>query len=577
MLILILFAFIAGLVTILSPCIFPILPVILGSADPTAGKSKPLGIVAGFIGSFTFFTLFLATIIRATGLPADTLRFASVIIIAGFGITLLIPKFQSLLEVLFSRLSSFMPRNNPQNPSFLGGSLIGFSLGLIWTPCVGPILASVIALAVTGSVSSTALIITLSYSIGTAIPMFIIIYGGGQLLQKHPWLVQNTGNIQKAFGVLMIATAIAIFFNIDRKIQTAFLQTFPNYGTSLTQIEDNTAVQNQILKLKGSSTNQNTIGKPKDTSLNPDLMTAPEIIPGGSWINSDPLTLKSLRGKVVLVDFWTYTCINCQRTLPFIKSWYDKYKDQGFVVIGVHTPEFAFEKDLGNVQQATRDFGLTYPIVQDNDYATWSAYNNHYWPAKYLIDKEGHIRHTHFGEGAYDDTEAMIQKLLKETGATVGQTIDNPDYQLAAQTPETYLGYARLGNLLSPENVVPGQAVDFTTPNDLPSNAFAFSGSWTLQPEFASPSAGSSLSFNFTAKDVYLVMRPTGTGTGTVSVSLDGQPITADSKGRDVSGSQVTIDKDRLYHLVHLAEAANHTLTLTFSPGNIEVFSFTFR
>ena len=170
----------------------------------------------------------------------------------------------------------------------------------------------------------------------------------------------------------------------------------------------------------------------------------------------------------------------------------------------------------------------------------------------------------------------MIQKLLKETGATVGQTIDNPDYQLAAQTPETYLGYARLGNLLSPENVVPGQAVDFTTPNDLPSNAFAFSGSWTLQPEFASPSAGSSLSFNFTAKDVYLVMRPTGTGTGTVSVSLDGQPITADSKGRDVSGSQVTIDKDRLYHLVHLAEAANHTLTLTFSPGNIEVFAFTF-
>src|SRR3989344_9651039 len=368
------FAFLAGIVTILSPCILPVLPVVL-SGGISGGKQRPLGIVAGFISSFTFFTLFLTSIVRATGVSPDALRSVSVVVIIAFGLSLLVPKLQAFIEQFLSRVSSLAKRT--ERSDFAGGIFIGASLGLVWTPCVGPILASVISLALTGTVTTTAFFITLAYSIGTAIPMLAIVWGGRALLQKVPWLVASTGKIQKIFGLLMILTALAIATNLDRKFQTYILTTFPQYGVGLTKLEDNPIVKKQLVDMQTN-----------------DRQTAPELTAGGQWFNSEPLTLSQLKGKVVLVDFWTYTCINCIRTLPYLKNWYAKYKDKGFVIIGVHTPEFEFEKDASNVARAIADFGLEYPVMQDNDYATWRAYDNRYWAAKYLIDKEGKIRYT---------------------------------------------------------------------------------------------------------------------------------------------------------------------------------------
>lgn len=313
MFLLVAFAFLAGFITILSPCILPILPIVL-SGSLTGGHRRPLGIVTGFILSFTLFTLFLAAIVKATGISADILRSLSVFIILLFGASLLLPNFQVFMEKLFAKLSSLVTRNSTQATGFWSGMVLGISLGLVWTPCVGPIIASVITLAATSSVTGSAILITFAYSLGTAIPMFAITYGGRTLLNKVPWLLKNTARIQKGFGVLMILVAISIFFNLDRQFQTFVLDKFPSYGTGLTKIEENDLVKNSLKSLRSPQVDKNMTGKPMPERNS--YPQAPELIPGGEWINSKPLTMASLKGKVVLIDFWTYTCINCIRTLP---------------------------------------------------------------------------------------------------------------------------------------------------------------------------------------------------------------------------------------------------------------------
>lgn len=562
MLILFFFAFLAGIVTILSPCILPVLPIVL-SASITGSKKKPLGIIAGFILSFTFFTLFLATLAKISGISADALRIFSIVVIFFFGLTLLIPAFQTEMERLFSKLSAITPQSKPDT-GFLGGVLLGISLGLLWTPCVGPIIASVITLAATSTVTTTTFLITFFYSLGTAIPMLGILYGGRNLLQKNKWLLKKSSLIQKTFGVLMILIAIGIFFNIDRTFQTYILTTFPQYGTGLTKIEDNSIVKNQLDTLKNNSST---------SSLSEN---APELIPGGEWFNTKPLTLKQLRGKVVLIDFWTYTCINCIRTLPYIQRWYETYKDKGLVVIGVHTPEFAFEHNAANVRKAIADFHITYPVMQDNNYATWNAYQNEYWPAKYFIDKNGKIRSTHFGEGDYDESEKTIQDLLKETGITQAlPTPNNPEYTVEAQSPETYLGNTRMQYLSSPELVTPNTSMHFSKPLIIPNNTFAYDGNYVVGDEYAMPEKGAKLHLSFTAKNVYLVMR-SNEPMRKVHVLLDGKEIGKDVSGDDVKDGIVTVSDDRLYSLVSLKSAEHHTLTLEFLDPMIQLYAFTF-
>lgn len=574
MIVLIAFAFLAGVITVLSPCILPILPIILTSSigGINTGKSRPMGVVIGFILSFTFFTLFLSTIVRLSGIPAETLRFISVIVVAGFGMSLLVPRFQILVEQLFSKLAGFMP-NNQGKTGFGGGLVIGFSVGLLWTPCVGPILASVISLAITGTVTFDAFLITLAYSLGTAIPMFVIMLGGQNALRRVPWLLSNLGRIQKVFGVLMILTAIGIFFNVDRRFQTYILNTFPGYGTGLTKFEDNELIRNQLDKKSGGESKKEDIGKPMFDLLKPKGVKAPEIISGGIWFNSDPLTLEQLKGKVVIIDFWTYSCINCQRTLPYLRKWNEKYHDKGLVIIGVHAPEFEFEKSQKNVADAIKDFQLIYPIVQDNDFATWRAYNNRYWPAKYFIDKEGYIRYSHFGEGAYDESEKVIQELLKEAGAKDDfGTINNPIYQVNAKTPEIYLGYGRIDHFASPETIKQDTLGTYSAPNQLGTNQMAYTGNWRVMEEYANPQKGATLTLNFDSKEVFLVMRTKGTP-AKVTVYLDDK---RQYFGSDNNQGTVTVDKDTLYKLINLPMPGKHILRLEFEDNNAELYAFTF-
>lgn len=574
MILLIAFSFLAGVVTVLSPCILPILPIILTSTigGENIGKSRPLGVVAGFVFSFTFFTLFLSTIVNLSGIPADALRIFSIVVIAGFGVSLLVPQFQLLVERSFSRLASLTP-NNQNRSGFGGGLLIGLSIGLLWTPCVGPILASVISLAITGTVTLDAFLITLAYSLGTAIPMLLIMLGGQNALRRVPWLVSNLGHIQKIFGVIMILTAIGIFFNLDRKFQTFVLNTFPQYGTGLTKIEDNSTVRDTLEEKSGNATQIEDVGKPMFDMLTSKGTKAPDLVPGGTWFNSDPLTLEELKGKVVVIDFWTYSCINCQRTLPYLIDWNERYKDKGLVIIGVHAPEFEFEKSEKNVFQAIEDFHITYPVVQDNDFATWRAYNNRYWPAKYFIDKEGFIRYHHFGEGAYDESERIIQELLKETGVTdVSLDIDNPKYQINSNTPEMYLGHARIDHFASPESIRKNALGTYTAPKDLGNNQVAYEGSWYVTDEYANPQKGAKLYLNFDAKEVFLVMRTKG-APANVTVYIDDK---LENFGIDNKNGKVTVDKDTLYNLINLPTPGRHNLRLEFEDSNIEIFAFTF-
>lgn len=576
MILLLLFSFLAGIVTILSPCILPIAPIVLSGS--VAGKKRPFGIVIGFVLSFTFFTLFLSTLVKATGVSADVLRNISVFIILGFGISLLFSRAQVVLEKLFAKLSSRITYKNT-NEGFLSGILIGLSLGLVWTPCVGPIIASVIALAATNTVTSSSALIIFSYSLGTAIPMFVVMFGGRTLLQKHSWFLRNSSNIQKAFGILMILTAIAIFFNVDRKFQVFILEKFPWYGAGITKIEDNAAVRERLKDLKNPQ-------KARSSILDNNFQNAPELISGGQWFNlpaeasakvgTQPLFLKDLRGKVVLVDFWTYTCINCIRTLPYIQSWHEKYKDKGLVIIGVHTPEFEFEKNPQNLQKAIDDFGLTYPIMQDNDYATWLAYDNHYWPAKYFIDKNGKVRSHHFGEGSYDESEKLIQELLMEAGSFVNVPISNPSYNIYSQTPETYLGYARIANFASRENIAQDQEKVYSAPPEIKNNEVEYSGIWNVAAERAVPEKGSSLVLSFEAKEVFLVMRSRGNASGRIRVLIDGKQVDLANAGEDVVDGLVNVRSDRLYRLIKLKEPGKHILKLEFLDGNLELYAFTF-
>lgn len=580
MFLLIIFAFLAGIITVLSPCILPILPIVLSSSiGGNISKTRPIGIVTGFILSFTFFTLFLSTLVNLTGISADTLRFISVIIITVFGISLLIPQFQLLLEKLFSNLSRFTPQTQNKT-GFLPGVLIGLSIGLLWTPCVGPILASVITLAITGTVTLNAFLITLAYSLGTAMPMFAIMIGGQTLLRKLPWLLNNSARIQKGFGIIMILTALAIANNYDRAFQTYILNVFPQYGTGLTKFEENTNITNALNNLKNNTNTKDinpskkNIGKPTYNILNPKGPSAPELIQGGIWLNSNPLTLSELKGKVVIIDFWTYSCINCQRTLPYLKKWFATYRNKGLVIIGVHSPEFEFEKSQNNLTQAIKDFEIKYPVMQDNDFSTWRAYDNHFWPAKYIIDKDGYIRYTHFGEGAYDETEKIIQKLLLETGRSdISIPIKNQPSKNYALTPESYLGYARINRLVSPEKLAKDTPSFYTSPPDLTDNALGLTGKWQIMSEYANPQNNSSLLLNFEAQEVYLVMRVKDQKPGKLKVLIDGK---TQYFGSDNQNGIVTVTQDRLYKLIKLPNPGRHILKLEFQTDNLEVYAFTF-
>lgn len=572
MVVLLLFAFISGLITIAAPCIWPLLPIVL-SASATGGHRKPLGITLGIISTFGIFTLSISYIVKIIPFDPNSLRLFAVIVIVFLGLILLIPKFSAKVEGLVSRLNSRFSFGTQNKNGLIGGFITGMALGLVWAPCAGPILATIATLSATQAVNSSIVLVTITYILGIGIPLFIFASFGRRIFSKSKKLSPYLGKIQQIFGIIMILTAVLIFTNYDKIIEAKLLNYFPSYSNFLTKLESNSDVTNELTKLKGQKS-QESIDK---NSLFNTNTPAPDFAGITNWINSNPLTIDRLKGKVVLVDFWTYTCINCIRTLPHVTAWYNKYNKDGFVVVGVHTPEFQFEHEARNVENAMRQYNIHYPVAQDNNYATWNAYSNQYWPAEYLIDTKGNIRRVEFGEGEYSQTETAIQILLKEAGKKVDSKLENvPDQTPTSQglSQETYLGTNRMG-FYDPNGSLPNGSQTLTLNQNPHPNSFSLGGTWNIRDQEADAISSSTLAYNFFASKVYLVLRP-GENSSTIKVFLDGKLIDNNSAGSDVKNGIVNVDQDRLYNLVNLKSGPEqHILMVEFSNG-VRAFAFTF-
>lgn len=585
MLILLFFTFLSGIVTIFAPCIWPILPIVL-SAGVSGGKRKPLGLVTGLAVSFIFFTLALASLVKVFPFDPEVLRYLAVAIIGFLGLVLLVPWFGERLEALVSKLGGFGARfTKDRGDGFGGGFVTGAALGLIWTPCAGPILAAVATLAATQTVGIDGVLLITAYVVGVSIPLYLLTLMGGRVLGRTRALSVYTGIIQRAFGAVMILSALLIFTGYDKKLQTKVLEVFPSYGSFLYVFENQAEKTGQLEVLRtGKESTVNIQSDLLDSMTKPKLANlgkAPEITGINGWLNSEGTSLEALRGKVVLIDFWTYSCINCIRTLPHVTSWYEKYKEQGFVVIGVHTPEFAFEHKKDNVAAALKKYNITYPVAQDNDYATWQAYNNRYWPAHYLIDAQGNVRRTHFGEGEYEEAEAAIVALLKEAGQDVsvtqgGAALDETPKSMSERTPETYLGSARAERLVSPEPVT-GERQVFSTPATIKQGGYAFAGEWQIEDERAKSSATGKLTLRFQGGKVFLVMSPEeGMGQSHVDVYLDDQIISPEVSGKDVKNGVIVVDEERLYEIVDFKGASQEGVLRLEFKDTTAVYAFTF-
>ncbi len=579
--ILLIFAFISGLVTILAPCIWPLLPIIL-SATGTGGKKKPLGITLGIITSFAFFTLTISYLVKLIPFNPDALRIFAVVIIGFLGLTFIIPALARQVEGLvssFSRKLGVKPQNTKDG--FWGGFLTGAALGVVWTPCAGPILATIATLAATRSVNLDIILVTVVYVIGVGIPLFLFSLLGQKIFSRTRQVSGKTGQIQQIFGVIMIITALLIATNYDKVLQAKLLDAFPSYSQFIIKLESDKKVQDALNKIKnGENEKKDMLNKafsPTGDSL-PNLGPAPEFAGIYKWLNPQkPVSIKDLKGKVVLVDFWTYTCINCIRTLPHVTEWYNKYKDKGFVVVGVHTPEFEFEKNTQNVLNAIAQYKIHYPVAQDNEFDTWNAYDNHYWPAKYLIDRDGNIRYTHFGEGEYDTTEHNIQLLLEEAGQTIKEPMANlkDETPTRALTPETYIGLARLARFGSDEQAKEG-VQNYSLSTGLPEHYFSIGGKWNLQQEYGESTESSMLELSFYADKVFLVITPK-TPQDVINVYIDGKKVDSTNAGSDVKNGSIVLSVPRLYNLVNLhGKTGSHTLRLEFKSGGTKVFAFTF-
>ncbi len=595
MLVLVTFAVLAGAGTALSPCALPVLPALL-SAGGVGGRRRPLGIVLGLSITFTVTIVGLANVVDGVGLGDDPLRDVAIAVLLVFGLALLMPDVAARLEAPLSRLARFGPRTT--GDGFLSGLLVGGALGFVYTPCASPILAAVISVS---AASGKTIVIALAYAAGSAVVLLALALGGRRVFDR----VRKAGRgpaLQRVLGTIMILTAVAIITNLDVNFDEFIAEKIPDVNltaslecskTVTSRLDEITGHKAKFVAANGSSDCEGsgtTTVHPAARNASqatllaaahqlPDLGTAPEFTETQDWFNTPgdrPLTLPSLRGRVVLVDFWTYTCINCIRTLPYLKAWNAAYAKDGLTIVGVEAPEFEFEKNAGNVADAIGQFGLRYPVVQDNNMGTWNAYGNEYWPAEYLIDAKGQVRYATFGEGSYDKTETAIRALLAEAGYQVGGKSRPTGVIMPSEiaTPETYMGTARgQGWINGPKT----GTHDYGPPPSgaLALNDFAYSGTWdiTQQPAEAISEAG--VDMEFKAKNVYLVLSSPGERPLPVQVLLDGHPISAADAGADVHKGVVTVRRQRLYSLVSLPDDQQHRLSLRFADG-VTGYDFTF-
>ena len=595
MIVLIGFAVLAGAGTALSPCVLPVLPALL-SAGGVGGKRRPLGIVLGLSITFTVTIVGVANVVDGVGLGSDPLRDLAIAVLLAFGVVLLVPGLSDRLEAPLSRLARFGPKST--GDGFGSGLLVGGALGFVYTPCASPILAAVISVS---AASGRTVALAIAYAAGSAIVLLLLTLGGRTLFDR----VRRAGRgpaLQRVLGVIMLLTAVAILTNLDVNFDQFVAEQIPDVNLTAAlecssgvtgRLHEITGRHAKFTPANGSSTCGNSAtkvqvaapGASQATLLAaaqklPALGPAPDFTETEDWFNTPgnrPLSLTSLRGRVVLVDFWTYTCINCIRTLPYLKAWDAAYRKDGLTIVGVEAPEFPFERDAGNVRNAIGQFGLRYPVVQDNNMGTWNAYGNQYWPADYLIDARGQVRYAAAGEGDYDRTETAIRGLLAEAGANVGGrgTPTGVVRPSKATSPETYLGTERAEGWLNPPKAGVHSYGGAVT-GALPLNEFAYSGTWNISGQPArAVSADAGIDVEFQGKNVYLVLSSPGEKPLPVQVLLDGHPISAADAGADVHGGVVTVRRQRLYSLVSLPADRRGHLTLRFAPG-VTGYAFTF-
>jgi len=551
MLTLALIGLVGGLVTGISPCILPVLPVVFfSSVEKGQSRARPFLVIAGLVVSFTIVTLFGSVLLSVLGLPQDVLRWAGLVVLALIGVGLIVPRFEHLLEKPFT----WIPQRRPDAAK--SGFPLGLALGAVYVPCAGPILAAITVAGATGQVGADTAVLTVTFALGAAIPLLVFALAGRGVAQRVQAFRKRQRGVRITAGVVMLALAVGLVFNLPQLLQRAV----PDYTAGLQEeLNENEQVR-EALNLGGLENEQNKdLDRCSATAKTLERCgTAPDIRGVQQWLNSAPVDLKSLRGKVVLIDFWAYSCINCQRSLPHVTAWDRAYRDAGLRVIGIHAPEYAFEKDAGNVADATRRFGIRYPVALDNSLATWTNYRNRYWPAHYLIDAAGTVRHIRFGEGDYGTTEKLVRELLlaADPGATLPTPTDTADDtpDTAAITRETYLGTTKKVNFAGAEKYRTGT---FGFPARQQRDSFALDGDWTLATQHITPTGpGARVRLNYRAKEVRMVL----SGTGTVTVG--GTVVT-------VSGTP------RSYRLVSTRDVRAGSLTATVSAG-VQAYSFTF-
>ena len=543
-LLLLVIGFVAGVITAVSPCVLPVLPILL-AGGAAGGRRRPLAIVAGLVLSFSLFTLFAAWILDRLGLPKDLLRDIAIALLFVIAASLIVPQIGELIERPFQRLAR-VPAGD-----LGGGFLLGASLGLVFVPCAGPVLAAITVQAATFEFGWRTILLTFAYALGAAVPMLIVAAGGQRFLRPQ------AQRVRAVLGAVVALATLAIVFDVDRRLQTAL----SDYTNALQKpVEKSSFAKRELKRLTGAGEGVSKAenAKPEGGSL-PDFGPAPDFNGIFEWLNSRPLTIQGLRGKVVLVDFWTYSCINCLRTLPHVEAWDRLYRKDGLVVVGVHTPEFAFESVPANVRAAVKRLGVRYPVALDNNYDTWNSYSNEYWPAKYLIDRNGHVRYAHFGEGSYGVTEENIRELLGEApGAPAAERLRDTT-PTGSITPESYLGFARIARYAG-SKLHPNAVAEYLFPATLGQNELAYAGRLRLEAQRIVAVKDTRLRLHFHARKVFLVLG----GKGSVRVLVDGRPERT-----------VRVTQDRLYTLVDGTAIRDALLELRFSPG-VEAYAFTF-
>ncbi|WEK28832.1 MAG: cytochrome c biogenesis protein CcdA [Candidatus Pseudomonas phytovorans] len=588
---LVILAYLGGVLTIVSPCILPVLPFVFArTGQPFVRSGLPL--LAGMAMTFALVAS-LAAVGGAWVVQVNQYgRWLALIFVALFGLALVLPRLAERLTrplvAAGSRLSEVAGSETRPRPS--ASFLIGVATGLLWAPCAGPILGLVLTGAALQGASITTTLLLLAYAAGACTSLAVALLLGGKVYAAMKRSLGAGEWLRRGLGVAMLAGVVAIALGLDTGV-LARVSTASTGNLEQALVGRLTARSERVggammaqvpgagYAMKASGSNAQTL--PVEGDL-------PPLTGAVQWLNSPPLSAETLKGKVVLVDFWTYSCINCLRTLPYVKAWADKYRDQGLVVIGVHAPEFAFERDIGNVNKAMKDLGINYPVAIDNEFKIWRAFKNQYWPAHYFADAQGHIRYHQFGEGDYAESERVIQQLLREAGAVnVANgliTANAQGVQSAAdmnnvQSPETYLGYQRAEHFASEKRLVPDIVSAYTTPTQLALNQWSLDGNWNVGPEQATASAPAGrITFRFHARDLHLVLGP-GPGGKPVrfKVSVNGK-VPGDAHGADVApDGSGSVTEQRLYQLIRQSgDVEDRTFSIEFLDPGVSAYAFTF-